>query len=93
MASPGINLIHALGVAPLLAYTGYVGRQCASDDPKCNKQTLARLSMTLLVIAVLVLLFHTYLFASKMYARSQNSVSNIANNVRSSVNAVPNKVY
>ena len=66
MASSTVNAIHVLGVAPLLMYTGYIGRQCAKDDEKCNKERLGQLSMVLAVVGLLVLIFHLYRYIEKV---------------------------
>ena len=54
-----IYLVHILFVAPLLMYSGYIGRQLAIDN-KNNKMVFEFLA----VVGLVVLLYHAY----KLYA-------------------------
>ena len=51
-----INIFHILFVAPLLAYTAYVGK---------NKPLPTALFYTLVIISIMVLLYHIHIYRLK----------------------------
>jgi len=54
-----IYLIHILFAGPLLIYSGYIGKQLSE---KCNDDTKVDVFMTLLLVGIVVVIYHSYKF-------------------------------
>jgi flagellar basal body-associated protein FliL len=68
MASPGVNLFHALAVGPGLALVGY---KCYNASKSAvtfeeSKGSLKVIGIALLVVALLMIIAHIALYISKM---------------------------
>lgn len=54
-----VYLIHILFVAPLLMYSGYLGKELSL---KCNDHSYSPVFTLLLIVGIVVLLYHGYKF-------------------------------
>ena len=81
--SPNVNYMHIGLVAPFLGYAGYQMKQ-AADGKLTDLAPLRNMGMILIIVAVMIILFHSYLISEKMKSSDEKHNGHSATTVPNS---------